>query len=52
MKKWMIREGLLEEAAFLLRLKIVCKLGEVQGTKGRVRILTLEEMVNAKDLMW
>lgn len=52
MKKRMIREGLLEEAAFLLRLKIICKLGKVQGTKGRVRILPSEEMANAKDLMW
>lgn len=34
MKKWMVREGLLQEAAFLLRPKIIRKLGQVQGANG------------------
>ena len=49
MRKRMVSEGLLEEAAFLLRPKRICKLDQVQRIKGRVRILPSEDMVNAKD---
>lgn len=51
MRQWMVREGLLGKGIFLVRPEILSELGKVQGTKGRVRILPLEDTVNAKDLI-
>ena len=44
----MVREGLLGEAALLLKPKITFELGKVQGSKSGLGMLPSEDMVNAK----